>query len=356
MNEVFKKILNESVWAPSGDNCQPWSFIVKDDHVDIINKKNDRFDHPFYNFKQKGSYLSHGCLIENIIICAKASGYRSEVIYFPKDDSNDCVARIILSPGEVSSDDLYGYIRNRVTNRKPYREKSLVDDTRLEVVNTVMELEGANAVKVMLAEGRENLTRLGVALGNNETIVLETEELHKTFFSHIIWSAEEEKVIGSGLYLKTMELPPPVQLLFKGIRHWPVQRALNRLGFSRKVAQKNAKLYSTGAAIGIIAMNNNSDRDFVIAGRVFQRVWLKCTRLGVSLHPVTGILYLMLRVVENDCGFLTPDQVKMITSSYRVIQSTFGVTDKTIPMLFRLGYSERESAKSSRLNPDITYS
>ncbi len=70
----MQKILEAGVRAPSGENCQPWRFVVAGDTLSIFNIP-ERDLSP-YNFNQLGSMVAHGALIENIVIAATAFGYR----------------------------------------------------------------------------------------------------------------------------------------------------------------------------------------------------------------------------------------------------------------------------------------
>ena len=64
--QVIEEILNLAVWAPSGDNCQPWRFEATDNKINIFNVPHK--DQALYNFRQSGSLVAHGALVENILI------------------------------------------------------------------------------------------------------------------------------------------------------------------------------------------------------------------------------------------------------------------------------------------------
>ena len=53
-----------------------------------------------------------------------------------------------------------------------------------------------------------------------ERVALETPALHKLFFGGILWSREENNSGKGGLYIKTLEVPPPIRLLFRLLKHW----------------------------------------------------------------------------------------------------------------------------------------
>ena len=77
MEETIRKILEESVYAPSGENCQPWKFAVDGSSIHIFNVP--EADTSLYNFEQKGSYVAHGALIETIVIVALKYDYKPNV-------------------------------------------------------------------------------------------------------------------------------------------------------------------------------------------------------------------------------------------------------------------------------------
>lgn len=352
MIPVIKKILEIAVYAPSGDNCQPWRFEVDGDFLEIHNIEHPTYDHPFYNFHQKGSFFAHGCLIENIIIASSQEGYSVGTELFPDNRNSNFVARLRFIPGSATRDELFAHIDRRVTNRKKYKKIPLSAAQQQALLN-LNQLAGT-PVRVHLTDKREDLIRLGRALSVNEKIVLESKELHQTFFSHIVWSGVEEKKVRSGLYLRTMELPPPIRGIFRLIRRWPIQRTMNKLGFSKLAAANNAQIYSSGSAMGILTMENDSNNNFVSAGRIFQRIWLQCTSMGLSLQPITGILYLMARVLAGETGQLSRHHIELVKKSYGEIESIFGMSGATIPVLFRVGYAAEPSARTSRKLPDIT--
>ena len=58
MSEDIRKILEAAILAPSGENSQPWRFIVKGNEV--ILKNDPESDRSLYNSGQRGSFIAHG--------------------------------------------------------------------------------------------------------------------------------------------------------------------------------------------------------------------------------------------------------------------------------------------------------
>lgn len=51
MKEVIKEILESAIYAPSGENNQPWKFRLKDNGIDVFNVPER--DTSLYNFRQQ---------------------------------------------------------------------------------------------------------------------------------------------------------------------------------------------------------------------------------------------------------------------------------------------------------------
>jgi len=66
MKDTIRDILNDAIHAPSGHNTQPWRFALKKDQIRVFNVPNA--DNTAYDFKQRGTYIAHGTLLENITI------------------------------------------------------------------------------------------------------------------------------------------------------------------------------------------------------------------------------------------------------------------------------------------------
>lgn len=348
MKGTIQKILELAVYAPSGDNSQPWRFEVQENKIKIFNLPEK--DNPILNVRQRGSYIAHGALMENISIIAPHFGYRAEIEIFPDGNLKDITAAVTLQESVRRDDPLFSYISTRVTNRKYYQKRFLSDNEKSQL------LEAANAVeggKLKFVEDEENKRLLGETLSMAEKVSLETRPLHKLFFDDIVWSKKEEKEKQSGLYLKTLELPFPVQLLFRLIRYWPIMKIFNLIGFPKLAAKGNAVLYSSSSAIGIITAEG-SDKSFINAGRIMQRVWLTSTKLGLNFQPVTGIIFLKQRVDEGDGQELfSPENLKIINEAYEKIKSVFEINKGIAAMLFRIGDGGEPSARSSKKPPEI---
>lgn len=349
MEAVIKKIIKESVNAPSGDNCQPWYFSVRDSQLFIYKK--DEGNNNFLDFKNRGTFLAHGALIENISIAALHYSYKLAIKLFPGE--KDCIAVIDFLEDKSSkntiNENLYCALCNRSTNRKAYQDKVISQ----EIKNHLSEITNPIG-DIVFIEDSEEKRKLFTTTTQMERIALQNKFFHKFFFDSIVWSQEEEQKKKSGLYLKTMELPIPVQMFFKILKYWPIAKLLSKIGFSKKVADSNAEMYQTSSAI-IFSIKETSPESFITIGRVIERFWLTTTYLGIATHPLAGVLYIYQRILEDAGVFdkLTNEEILYVKEGYEHIQNNLLKNKNTIAMILRIGYSEAPSAISSKRSPEF---
>src|SRR3989344_3488432 len=349
MTGDIEKIINDGVLAPSGENCQPWKFKIAGSTIHIFNVP--ELDQSVYNFLQRGSYVAHGALIENLVISASQYGYNSQITLFPKKDDHDLVAEINLTKISPKKEILYPFIGKRHTNRKEYKPLKLSDDQKKQLLNAATET-GLGISKII--DDQEKLNILGKALAVNERIIFENKELHKFFYDHIIWNEEDQDKSG-GFYIKTLEFLPHQLKGVKLFKKWPILKILNTIGkVSKMIAKENGEKYARSGALAIVAVNGNTNSDYVNAGRVAERVWLKAAELGISVQPCTGVLYFMENIKGGNASIFSQEHRTAIETAYQNIKEAFGIMDKTVPMLFRLGFADPASARSMRMKPNIS--
>lgn len=351
------KIIEYGTYAPSGDNSQPWRFEVEhtpgdsggvESVIKIFNIPGK--DNPILNVKNRGSFVAHGAVVENMAIAAGALGFGSAIKVFPSGNPH-LVAAITLSEESQRSEPLFDSIAKRVTNRKPYKKEPLAEEEKKALLDAARGFQGG---EFKLLEERAAILSTARALSVTERVALLTPELHALFFGGMLWDEEKNKRGESGLYVKTLEVPPPIQALFHALKKWPVMRVFNALGFPSLAARGNAEVYASSSAFGAIIVKD-TDKDFFLAGRMLQRVWLTAEKLGLSVQPVTGVLFLHQRVQSPEGHPFSTKNAERIKDAYGIIEEAFGSRGKIIAMLFRIGKDGEPSARSYRKKPKIVF-
>jgi hypothetical protein len=349
MDDVVKKILEHGVQATSGENSQPWEFDWNGDCLKVY--KLPHLDNEVYNINEWGTLIAHGALLENIKIAANAMGFGVQEQILPGLQDKDLVAIIRFYPENLGTDtELFDSIYKRSTNRKRFKNIPLTNDEKQKLHN---DIEGFEGLSFRLLEEDKQKEKIGQAVSSNERVLLENEEMHKEFFKNIRWTEKEEKEKKTGLYLKTMELAPPQEAVFRLLRNWKIAKKFSKIGFPRVVAKGNSRVYSTGSGIGILYINSLDDYSFVKVGRAVQRLWLRATSLGLSFHPIVGILYLAQRVKMGQGDMFSQAHKDLILAAEQDIRQTAGSDGRSIGMMFRIGHGQTPSARSSKKLPKI---
>ena len=350
MQNDIEKIIKDGCLAPSGENCQPWKFAVKENTIRVHNLP--EADRSLYNSKQKGTYVAHGALIENMALSAAQSGYETSVELFPSPNEPDLVSVMVLKRSSPKLDPLYPYLEKRCTNRKDFTGAKLTDDQKIALIAAASE---AGAGELRLVDDEASLKKLGSALAVNEKIIFENKLLHDFFYEHILWEENEQHKAG-GFYIKTLEFLPHQLKGVKLFKNWGVLGVMNKLvGASKMIVKENAEKYARSGTLGAIVMNGDANKDFVNAGRAVQRTWLAAAKLGLSMHPCTGVVFFNEQIKDGGAANFSKEHLALIASSYQDIVSVFGANSKTIPMLWRIGFADPPTARAMRMSPFITY-
>lgn len=348
----LREIVAESVRAPSGHNFQPWKFEIGEESMRIF--LDAQADQTILNYKQWGSYLSIGALIENIETVATGKGFIAET-EVTAAESESCVAVVRVTraePGAPRAAERYAAVHTRATNRMPYKKREFSDTDASEFLAATQNL---SSVRLTFVSDSSKIARAAAAMSLSDWLLFNARTLHGFVFNHIRWTSAEEQKKRDGLYLATLELPPPVRVLFRLFRYWPAARALGVIGFGSVVAKQNAALYEAVGALGCICVPSFSRRNLVMAGRALERVWLLATQKGLSMQPIMGTLYLSAMAADGAAlpGFSEKLTRRVVQAGAR-LRSEFPTDGQHMVCLFRIGKGESPSARSSRKDPDIT--
>jgi nitroreductase len=347
MDQDIKHIIRAGTLAPSGENAQPWRFKVVGNTIELHN--NPDSDQSPYNWGQRASYLSNGAALENMLIAASALGCRVNTKLFPDLSNPNLVAELELQKTQMVTDKLYPFIDGRVTNRKPYSNEALTRE-QIEYLSRTSSDVGYGS-EIFFTQDEEAKKVLGRAGGTNEEVMMSNREIHDFFFDHVTWTKEEDNKKKVGFYIKTLELPKPAQVAFRLFRHWLIMSIFNKLGAPAAIGKQNGAVYAQAGAIGVITIPANTPTDYLMVGRVFERLWLKVTELGLSLQPMTGVLFFMLGIKNGVTASFSSEQLKKIKQSYADIEATFKIEpNQTIALMFRIGKADKPTAQARKFD------
>lgn len=351
--DLIKKIIEYGIQAPSGDNSQPWKFVITRDNKIFLYNIADK-DNPILNVHEGGSMISHGAVILNIEIAADSFGYKTIVSYFPDASLKDLVAVLYFiennKQNNLYNSNLLEAIKKRCTNRHHYK-KELKEDIK----NELDQISKITDLKIKLFYNQEDKDFLASCISISEEIILQTKDLHELLFADVAWTKKEESIKRHGLYVKTLEFNPVQLFVFWLCRKWNNISFLNRkIGFAKIVGNQNALIYKSSGVIGLILIPNTDKINYVKAGELLQYIWLKSTNLGLGFQPVTGLFFLNERIKIFGNDPMTEENSKKVSDTYNNLKKYTKTNESDIVVTsFRIGQSKNSSGRSSRLKPNI---
>lgn len=341
--ETIKKIIDAGNLAPSGGNSQPWKFRVEGDiiHVTILPKK----DHPVLNFRNRGTYVALGSLMENIEIASKAFGYEA-IFNLPHSE----LLRVSFKPlSQTNKNELFAEISRRNSNRKFYHPGSLSESEKSYLFE---EVDKFPTCDLILIEG-EKIRQVAGHLALDILVSLQNEHLHKLLFEEVLFKEEEQKS-GPGLYIKTMEVSGPKAFVFKLLKNWRVAKFFHKAKLTKKMYEETVKKAASSGLMVAIAVDNN-DESFIQAGKLLENIWLRATKLNLSCQIVTSILFLWQQVNFGKHELFSMKDKKIINEAYRDLAEILGVKNKILALTFRIGKADKPMATSFKRSPEIEW-
>lgn len=348
--DLITKIITAATAAPSGDNSQPWNFVVRGNTVEFhyLPEK----DNNILNYENGGTLIAIGAAIKNAELEAASLGYCSSIDYLQE---GPCVATMTFKKGghlENGDSFLQENIFKRHSNRRAYLNIPLESSIRSDI----LEFFSSNKYNIdaKLIESKESIKEISRALTTMEEIALGNQKLHELFFKGILWSKNENDEGNPGMYIKTLELPPPAQVLFRFLKYWNFARVLASIGFPKFVAFTNAKQNASASAFGIVTAEHTDRNTYLNIGRFIEHVWLLATAQGLSFQVVTGALFLARSMSDKKSNdIFSKYEKKRARASYDIIKKH--VAKKSPIFAFRIGVSRAPTEISHRSKPDISF-
>lgn len=331
MDQQFEAWINLSFKAPSGDNCQPWTltFVEKQFRIAI---DHERARH-FLDQDLSASWISVGCLCENLYISAKSFGFECRFVL----ESPDSVIVLWEKKNEELSLDVETL--NAIRTRQTFRGG--MGDAQIDLNEYssfyVDEPDRAGFEWKITSTVSKKLLKEWSWL---ETVLWLKTSLMSDF-TH--WLRFKPGELQDGVMLANLKIPIVDQIClaifkkFKSLIHWvPFYifevKSYLRLKF---LIEKSA---------GVLSLVGPVDgyKDYFRAGREVQRMWLYLTKKKLKLQPL-AIQSLFLNFISNPSvkKFLTQGQVSQMQSVKKATYRELNIS-KELVFSFRFGQSDEE--------------
>lgn len=299
--------LSFALLAPNPHNLQPWQVGLDGENGLVLYHdparrlpETDPFDRQIT--------IGFGCFLEQMVLAAGAAGHAVDLSLYP-DGPEGPVARAVFSEGGLA-DPLSAHILDRRSCKEPFEPAPLTaaHANELELfadIHTDAAMVGALKALTWKAWEVEAMT---------PRTMMESVNLMR--FGKAEITASPDGIDLGGPFLETLML---VGLLTREAQTDPAST-----GFQQGLEIYREMLAATPAYAALIT-EANTRTDQIAAGRRWLRLNLKCTAMGLALHPV------------SQCLQEFPEMAPHHQTAHRLLAGP----GQTVQMLGRLGYGPR---------------
>lgn len=322
INELLiKEILSESLRSPSASNLQPWTFLLCEGNYFLISSYSSEESKEDSNYIQ--IVLSLGCILENIyLLCAT----RNVNFYYSLINTEPTYPRIRLHfsqsvrTKEVS--DLTKYIPDRNTDRSKVLGEVFTENDK-RVLKQLFESEySVNSLHTII-DG-ESINSLLDMIGLSDKIRLLDKKDHSFFYSEeLIFQEYDHRE--SGLKLGDLHLDKPDEIGIQMLQREFVRFNLEKMDLGNNIPKISRSYKPFTNCISIITVQTTDVLGILESGRIIQRFWLLCTKLGFAVHPMTSavpILYKHNVLNRYDSDYSQLKHVREVDTIFKTIVDT----------------------------------
>lgn len=264
------------VLAASSHNTQPWSFRISEDGIDVLGDTDRLMG--LADARLRELHISLGCALENMSVAAAAQGLIANVEYVQR--TADHFARVTFAEGEPDPQTavLAEQIPLRRTNRGAYDIERGVGPAELDALGG----ERLDALDVQWLTSADDRAWFG------DMVVRATEEhvadvdVQRDSHAWYRMTRQEVDEYRDGITVDGAAAGVVGTTFLKLFPPTPDQFDEQWVKVTRDTHCATAPAYGL-----IVAPSAGDHRAWVQVGRVYQRMHLKATALGLAMHPLS---------------------------------------------------------------------
>lgn len=334
-------VVRAGILAASPHNTQPWLFEVGAAHIKLYADPGRALGalDPY----AREQYLGLGCALENMVLAGRAHGYTCQITPVlgvltstPTGAAGPVLVATLhleLGPAAAPPSALYAAIPHRHTHRGPYDPARPVHDATLQQLRALAAQDLGPAHLHLLTAAPDQAAFAIHTLAATRAIVADAAMSaagHRWF--RLTTQASEQYC--DGVTLEGVGLSPLTLCLAKLLPG--VSAAESDAIWLRNTAEQQLP---TAAVFGLLTVPDRHDRaQALAAGRLWQRLHLQATALGLAAQPLNQLVETADREAQLGRPPQAANQLAQLLPP-GAGQATFS---------FRLGYAARPAAAVPR--------
>jgi nitroreductase len=266
MYDQLKFLLNYAILAPSGPNTQPWKFSIKDNEISLIADFSRTL--PSLDPTNRTLYLSHGCVLANLLIAAEHFGFECDMKCLPDGINGDRTAAVRLSKKTLSPrlPDLFKEMTKRHTNRKSFETRA-IEEEKLQRLKTLADKEGIRLDIIISDEGKMEMAEI---LARSQKMQLGNKAFRKELASWVRPNNSEEK---DGL--------PGYSFGYSDFESFFGSFIFGTFDMSSSRARVETANMKTSPAVAVLSTESDDKLTWVKSGVIFETLFLMATKMDV---------------------------------------------------------------------------
>jgi len=278
--EEITGILSYAALSPSGHNTQPWTVKIKSPSEIIIQSDKTRWL-PEVDPTNRETFLSLSAFAETLYLASHAVGFDAEISIIAKDLKDSDIFRVKLKNMPAEKEENLGLIKNRVTTRTDFDKKEI----RTEQINEVLNIEPEHIEYFPLESngGKWIAENLPEAIKQQSFNNEKQEEL-----SHWLrFSKSEAKERGDGITAEALGLNWFARFVWYNFYS---QKSAMEESFRNRGIDTAREQVENCSGFVVLMSKDNSLNSIFNCGRLYQKVGLKFTELGIVHHTMSQLL------------------------------------------------------------------
>lgn len=330
-------LIRTAILAANAHNTQPWLFCIGPDRIELFAdmSRNLGAMDPF----RREMHLSLGCALENLGIAARAQGYAAQFSLRPgslreAEPPNEArhIATITLSVGHLEVSPLFAAIPRRHTNRGPYDPDRSVPADAIEKLASLAKNEPS--VRLFILTDHAAHAEFAAATVAATKAIVDDEVMIRDSDAWFRMSADEIASHRDGPTIDAAGLSPAITFIAKLLPPASAERS-HAVWLERT---RDVQL-ATAGFVGLIAVRDLYDSEQAMqAGRLWQRLHLQATLMGLAMQPINQLP----EMVDRELQLSKP------AATSKLLASLTGDPNWRPTFTFRGGWPGRSAPASPR--------
>jgi len=288
-------VLSYAILAPNPHNKQPWLIQLKDElNFDLYVDTQRTLPHTDPPFRQ--IHIGQGTFLENLNLAALNFGYKAIISYFPQGEysnsviENKPVASIqLIQDKSISKDPLFNQILVRQSNKREYtNEKAPLDKLKILQAKIKEELEGGFSLNI--TSKSNHIEKLREIMVNGMRIESANHDRDMETIKMFRFSKEEINQHKDGFGLAQSGVSGVKKFILENIFLSRTSAEKDPISFGKEAISMTQNQVDSTTTFGWLSTTNNNRLDQVKIGRVYERINLLASSLGLVIHPMSQVL------------------------------------------------------------------